>query len=321
MKLQFTYGTNVLVLPAALTEHIDKAGKKDLRVLLSLAAEPMARVDLTAACRTVANALGMKEREVESSIAFWRGTGILTVEEGETAASVAAPAASAQNEGTAPRVIADKGLPVYSTEELSGVLERRRELAALVDECQRVFGKIFNAGEVSVIAGLVDYLGLDGEYILLLLSHCIRMEKESLRYVEKTALSLHDDGIHDVKALEERLHRIEVMATATGKIRVMFGMSSRALTAKEKALIENWVCGMQYDDEVLRMAYEITVDAIGKPSIPYANSVLERWNAAGYRTAEEVQNAIDEYRRQKNNGSSFDVDDFFEAAIRRTYGE
>ena len=132
---------------------------------------------------------------------------------------------------------------------------------------------------------------------------------------------LHDDGILDVKDLEEKLHRIEVMASATGKIRAMFGMSSRALTSKEKTMIESWICGMQYSEEVLKLAYEITVNAIGKASIPYANSVLERWNAAGYRTEQDVQKAISDYRMRKNAGSSFDVDDFFEAAIRRTYGE
>ena len=318
MKLTFTYGNDVVVLPTAVAEHLEKATKKDLRVLFALAAEPMARIDLAEACRLVGARLAMGEREVEASLSFWRGTGILVADdEGEAPPAVQAVATPA----VAPKVIADKGLPSYSTEELAGVLERRAELAALVDECQRIFGKIFNAGEVSVIAGLADYLGLDGEYILLLLSHCVRMEKKSLRYLEKTAISLHDDGILDARSLEERLHRIETMATATGKIRTMFGLSSRALTAKEKGYIENWVCGMQYDDEVLKMAYEITVDAIGKASIPYANSILERWNAAGYRTAEEVQNAIADYRRQKSNGSSFDVDDFFEAAIRRTYGE
>lgn len=320
MKLQFLYGTDALVLPGSLTQHIDKASKKDLRVLISLAAEPMVRVDLNAGCRLVAAALALSEQEVEASVAFWRGTGILTVDEGENA-TPAATVAEAKEKAGSPKVIADKGLPVYSTEELSGVLERRRELATLIDECQRIFGKIFNASEVSVIAGLVDYLGFDGEYILLLLSHCVRLEKKSLRYVEKTALSLHDDGILDVKDLEEKLHRIEVMASATGKIRAMFGISSRALTSKEKTMIESWICGMQYSEEVLKLAYEITVNAIGKASIPYANSVLERWNAAGYRTEQDVQKAISDYRMRKNAGSSFDVDDFFEAAIRRTYGE
>ena len=118
------------------------------------------------------------------------------------------------------------------------------------------------------------------------------------------------------------MHRIEMMASAIGKIRTMFGLSSRALTTKEKDMVEKWLLTMKYDDSVLKMAYEMTVDAIGKASIPYANSILERWHAEGYHTVEEIERAIAEYRRQKDGDkSSFNADDFWEAALKRSYGE
>ena len=323
MKLIFTYGCDALVLPAALAEHVDKATKKDIKILLSLAAEPLARVDMKLAGERVSSKLSLAAGELDTSLAFWRGTGLLSLaEDGEEAAALPTAAPSVEAPAKVPRVIADGGLPVYSSEELSGILERRAGLSALIDECQRVFGKIFNTREVGLIAGLTDFLGLEEEYILLLLTHCVRMEKKSVRYVEKMAISLHDEGVTDVHDLEERLHRIEVMADATGKLRSLFGISSRALTTKEKGMIEKWLCVMQYDEAVLKMAYEITVDAIGKASIPYANTILERWYAEGYRTLEDVERAIAEYRRQKSDGNaSFDVDDFFEAALKRTYGE
>ena len=78
---------------------------------------------------------------------------------------------------------------------------------------------------------------------------------------------------------------------------------------------------MGYGHEVIRLAYEATVDAIGKPSIAYANTILERWYAEGYRTTEDVTNAMEAYRRQKMGGSSFDIDDFFKAALKNTYGD
>ena len=323
MKLRFAYGADAVVLPASVAEHIDKATKKDIRILLALAADPMAKENLNVARERVAATLSMPASDVDSALAFWRGTGVFFLDGGEEApVAPVAEATPVQETQTKPRVIADGGLPVYSSEELSGILTRRAELSTLIDECQRVFGKIFNTREVSIVAGLIDFLGLDSEYVVLLLSHCVRMEKKTLRYVEKMALSLHDEGVTDAVALEERLRRIEVMADATGKLRALYGISSRALTTKEKGMIEKWLCVMQYDETVLKMAYEITVDAIGKASIPYANTILERWYAEGYKTAQDVEKAIAEYRREKNGGkSSFDVDDFWEAALKRSYGE
>lgn len=321
MKLMFHYGSDAVLLPATVTDHLDKATKKDIRVLFALAAEPLARIDMEAASRMVADRLSMTEAEIEAALAFWRGTGIVTAEQ-EGEAQQTAAVQSTQAPVKPPMVVADGGLPLYSTEELSGVLERRKELAVLIDECQRIFGKVFNTKEVGVIAGMMDYLGLDSDYILLLLAHCVKMEKKSMRAVEKMAISLHDEGVTEASILEERLRRIEMMAGAIGKIRGMFGATSRALTTKEKRMVEKWICTMQYPHSVIELAYEITVDSIGEASFPYANTILERWYAEGYKTAEDVQRAIAEYRRKKSDGNtSFDVDDFFEAALKRTYGE
>ena len=322
MKLIWNYATDVLTLPAVLVDHLEKATKKDIRILLALAADPLARIDLSAATAALPGRLGLGEREIDAALSFWRGTGILLLDEGDGEADQAPAATAAEPPERAVRMIADKGLPSYSSDELAQVLERRGELAFLINECQNTFGKIFNTAEVAVIAGMVDYLGLEGEYILLLLEHCQRMEKKSMRYVEKMAISMHDEGILGAEELEARLHRIEVMASAGGKIRAMFGIESRALTTKEKGMIEKWLCTMQFSEDVLQKAYEITVDTTTKPSIPYANAILERWYANGYRTLEDVEAAIADYRRKKNEGKgSFDVDDFFEAALKRTYGK
>lgn len=323
MKIGFCFGERLAVLPAAVTAHLQKASKKDILILLELAAEPAAQYDLGVALPLVAARAGCSTAEIEAAIAFWRGTGVLLTSDGEEPAvpsAAQAPAVQATVVPQVPHVIAEKGLPSYSTEELTSILARRGELAQLLDDCQQAFGKIFNTGEIAIIAGLVDYLGLTGEYVLLLLTHCRNMEKKSLRYVEKMAITLHDEGIHGARELEERLHNIEVMASITGRVRAIFGITARALTSKEKAMLENWVCKMQYDEAMLTRAYETTVDAIGKPSMSYANKILERWYADGYKTVEDVEKALADYKQRKSGGSSFDVDEFFEAALRRTYG-
>ncbi len=321
MRLGFVFGERVAVLPAAITAHLHKATKKDIAVLLVLAAEPAAQVDLDAAKAAIVARGEYTAADVDAALAFWRGTGVVLLDEGEQTAPVVTVAPMPSDASASPKVIAEKGLPTYNTEELSSILARRKELSQLIDDCQQAFGKIFNTNEIGVIAGLADYLGLDGEYILLLLTHCRNMEKKSLRYVEKMAISLHDEGVHGARELEERLRNIEMMAKASGRVRAIFGITARALTTKEKAMLESWVCKMQYGEEMLTRAYEMTVDAIGKPSMPYANKILERWFADGYKTVADVDNAMDEYKRKKNDGSSFDVNEFFEAALRRTYGE
>ena len=54
MKLTFTYGQHVMALPVTVAEHIDKATKSDIRILLELAADPLSFVDLSLAKERVA---------------------------------------------------------------------------------------------------------------------------------------------------------------------------------------------------------------------------------------------------------------------------
>jgi len=318
MKCSFQYGERVLTLPATvLHDTVASATPADWRVLCAFAADPHLCEDTALGVPEVAKSLGLTESEVLAALAFWRGAGVL-VESGSQQ-TVRKHAATRAADGKKP--LPDRGLPTYSADDLAGIAEGRADFGALVGACQQTLGKVFNTAEIAIIAGLADYLGLEGDYILLLLSHCVRMEKKSLRYAEKMALSLYDDGITDAAALEERLRRAEVMATATGKIRAMFGMGTRAFTAKERSMVEKWVCGMQYEMDVIGLAYEATVNATGKPALSYANSILERWYAAGYRKVEDVTRAMEEYRRRKQGDSSFDADEVFQAMLKKTYGE
>ena len=111
-----------------------------------------------------------------------------------------------------------------------------------------------------------------------------------------------------------------------GKVEAMFGMTGRALTAREKKFLTAWTETMGFDADVIRLAYEITVDNTGEPALPYANTILESWHKLGLKTADEVSAEIEKGRAAKKNAKaanakSFDTDEFFEAALKRTFEE
>ena len=324
MKFRIHYGDGVLCLPQAVLSLLERADADTLKVLLYIASSQNTSV------AHIAQALSIDAQAVKQAIAFWRGAGLID-DAATDKATPAVPSDSAEStkkvrvedSALAPKSPAPTTLPRYTTEELSALLEKRSELALLVDECARVFGKVFNTHETGLLLGMVDYLGVDGEYLLLLLAHCAKIGKKSLRYVEKIAFSLYDEGITDLPALQERLKRMEKLADAEGKIRSTFGISSRALTAKERKTIDAWLSTMNYSFDVILRAYEMTVDAIGKPSIPYTNSILERWAAAGLHTPEQIEQAEQQRAASASPvtaGNSFDTDDFFGAALSRSFG-
>ena len=353
-EINIQYNTSVFVLPGKVTEVVDRASADDLRVLLTLCADEQL-------CKggedeewlsLVAERAGCDSESVTSALAFWRGAGVISmgksrakkanpiVKETEVAASVTipeTPKAQPQPEVAPQRKVARAPeLPRYTTEELSELLEARQETLEFINECQRLWGKIFNTHEVNIILGLVDYLGLEFDYVLSLLAYCMGSQErrgiqKSLRYVEKTAFSFYDEGIQDISALREKIRRLEMMAEVEGRLRGLFGMGTRALTPKEKKCFSAWLYDYGYGMDVIRMAYDVTVDAKGTPNVSYMNSVLANWYKAELRTPEDILKAQEAHKQSgKTAGKqgspasptgSFDTDDFFSAAVRRSFGD
>ena len=302
------------MLPASVLSASD-ADAAQLRVLLWVASD----LSLIQKPKQLAKLADCDVKVMRDALAFWRKKGVLvSTEDAEEAGeeTVAPSQATPKVEEPAaekPLRRADE-LPNYTSTELAELLEKRVGVRTLVNEAQQILGKMFNPSEINILVGMYDYLGLSEESILLLLAHCRNIGKIRLRSIEKYAYSLVDRDITTPAALEEEFRTVEAMYSFEGKIRTMFGMGSRSLTTRESKMLRAWV-SYGYDEEIVRRAYEITVAATNKPSFPYANSILERWHAEGLKTAEEIDRAISEGAPKEEE------DDFFEAALQRSFRE
>lgn len=331
--MKFNYQQEVLVIPASvLTAGADAT---QLRVLLWLASD----TTLLRKTRQLAKLADCDADAARAAIAFWQRAGVIAQEAGEDSvpamasaeadSSIAVETAEKSAEVGQGGKSAEKRtllrradeLPSYTQEELGNLLEARASLRVLMDEAQRTMGKMFNTMETNILVGMLDYLGMPEESILLLLAHCVRIGKDSMRAVEKYAISLVDRGIREPAALEEEIRVLEALHSFEGEVRKLFGMGKRALTTREKKMLRAWT-ELGYGIEAVQLAYEVTVHATKEPSVPYTNAILERWNAEGLHTEEEIRRSLEKPKKRVKEptfGNSFDTDDFFEAALKRSF--
>ena len=335
MKISFKYGDSVICLPSKpISERLSEATREELCVLLALAANPDADME------SICSSLNISNDEFTKAVSFWRGSGAITVSlsNGEKL-----PSLKKRNDKDKKELSSEKShacnlteirrrdkkplppqsgsIPPYSTEQIADFLEDDASLRAYIENCQQIMGKIFNTGEASSLIGIVQYLGVDTEYVALLCAFAVSHGKKSVRYVEKMAIGLYDEGITGYGELEEHLKLLNRTEEIKPEIRKMFGIGERALTSKEKKYMESWCGEFGFDIPLIRKAYEITVTNTGKAAMPYANTILESWHNSGFRTAEEIDAAAAEYKKKKDSSDgSFDTNDFFEAALKRSYG-
>jgi len=315
IEIQPQYGSRVAVIPIPADPAVLRnATKEQLRILIALMSENPC--SLQAAARS-----GATPAQIEEALRYWEAAGVLRIHmPGENPKSAVQRTETAVPEKTLERAAQ---LPHYNTDEAARYLERNPDARSLIDCCQQELGKIFNTSEAEIIIGLLDYLSLGAEYILLLCAYCSRKGRKSLRYIEKTAIGLHDAGIVTYEQLELHLKKLDQANDAEEKLRDMFGIGKRALVKREKEAFFRWVSEWEMPLEVIEKAYEITVARTNEPSVPYTNAILEKWHAEGLCTLA----AVEEAEAAKKNaapdlvgGTSFDTDDFLKSALMRSYG-
>ncbi len=314
MIFRFVNNENMMTLPKApLLSKLRNASENEIKVLLYGAA---AAVNGSFNENDIQELSGLDITDIIIALQFWRGAEVLTID-GDTQKITVKP----QNDKVKP--LKKNDIPSYSGEEIASLFEKKAELGLLIDECQKIAGKIFNPLEINKIVSLYDYLGLSCEYILNLYHYCEKKRKTTVHYLETTAFSLYDSGVDTDEKLREYLKNKEEFDSVAGQIRRIFGIGSRRFTKTEERLISKWKDLYKFRIEIIEYAYELTVRATSKASLPYAGKILDNWFKAGYTTLEQAKESEFAYKKKKEeeniSESSFDNDEFFEAALKRSY--
>ncbi len=356
MYIKINYGTAVTTLPRLDTATLARATAEDLRVLISLCTSDisLSGESIDALAATIGQIVGCGAMTAAASLSFWRGTGILALTETNAPESSSAPLPPAPPSAEAtptPAPVAESSttrltvrraedrLPSYSMTDLTALLEKNPEVRENIDECGRIWGNLLNLQETNILLGLSDYLGLEWDYILSLMARCVSDMKRlgmkhSMRYVEKQSIRFFDEGITTLDALQEKFRALDILHSAEGKLRTLFGMGNRIMTPSETKFFSTWLYDFQYDYDIIELAYNIAVDAKGEPRKSYINSILANWNSQNLRTVAAIQAAQESRRAEMERkrapkkttpspagGGSFDTDSFFDAAVRRSFGE
>ena len=277
-------------------------------------------------------ALGRFEKsDITASVKYWKGAGVFS---GARPSQQVNNAPDISHEDSHKQgVLTHTSVEKYSNDELAAVIQRNVG-TAFVDEAQKAMGKIFNAGEVGKLVGLVDQLGFEEEAVLAILSYCVRLGKKSLSYAEKIAITFHDDDIFTAEAVHAQIDLLERRNTAIEKVRSLFGFGGRALSATEKKLFTLWTETYGFDMDIITKAYDLTVDAIQVPAPKYTDKILTKWYERGFKTIKEIDEFIAEEKRNavtrvsqspnlnaKDQAKKAEIDDWFEKILQKSLNE
>ncbi len=305
MKISIKYMGSIINLPAGVIDLAKSASETELKVILVLSAYSSYFGDFDKAVPSLCKQLDLTASEVTSALCFWAKNGILELDE----AYISPETVSAVAES-------DNSVPSYTGAQINALINANPSFKMLADCAQNVLGKDFTPTDYNSLLHIKNYYKFSDEYILMLLAYCVENNTSNWAYIRKTTKILYDEGIDTYEKLEEHFSARRNKRSLEYKVRKLFGVGGREFTAREKGIFDAWA-NAKLSFELIKMAYEISIDNGKGANWNYTNKILENWLASGVKTVEDAQKLVESHK-SKLSMSSFNTDDFFEAALKRS---
>lgn len=310
---------NIFAVPTQVVdEHIRTCGALSLRALLLLL-----RNGGTAEENAIAAELAMDVAEVRDALRYWVNAGILISPQSSPPQPMPdrqplspdlpqteAPALSHQKgqaSGDVPspekkdhsRELPPKGTATYrgrpTNEQIAAMMEKDPNIEFLFQAASEKLGKFLHISDRSTLIYLYDWAGIPIDVILMVIQYCCSIGKRQMRYIERVALNWQDAGVNSLETAEEYIRRLEEHNSWAGEVKSAFGIRDRELVEKEQSYINKWYGEYHSSIQLIRLAYERTVERIGKLSFAYIDSILKAWHDKNITTPQE---ALQEHKPQ-----------------------
>ena len=312
MNYQIDYRSfsGIFAVPTQVASLLNQCSGTALKVLLLILSTPQEPISSA----HIAGLLGFPPADVEEALDYWCKQGVLSskrgFEEEESEQLSFLPK---------PKVRRVSSRRSMTNQEMDLLCQRDGNIILLLQEAQSMLGRPLSSPERETLCSFYSYDNLPSDYLMLVLMYCIQQEKTNFRYFEKVINNMLEKEIDTYDKADSYLRTYAEQEQNEALVRSAFGIHDRALTTKEKAYISDWFDGFGYDISVVKLAYERTIDNIGKPSFPYTNKILTAWHEKGIKDAKEAslesssfsQKKAGSYGKNNSSGlaSSFDMDE------------
>ena len=341
---------------AVSAESFSEATAEELRVLVVLMeaeGEPLTYKEIAARASVSA-------ARARSATALWRADGVLDKESVKAAATEKEPiktaVASAESK---PKMAAEAAATITNNEDnvidefaerfSSSMYEERSvetaktirdgELAQLLDECAALLDKpALSTEEVKKITSVYSQLSLSAEYIFTLAAYLAESGKFTATNLAKKAESLAEKGVDNLEALCVYIEDAKSENGTDKEFRRLFGIWNRKLSRADREYFRRWSEDFGYSTEIVGEAYGIMTanNASGGVSLKYIDTILTHWHEAGCKTVAQCRAEEERSRAEKAEKTGgkigrkkpeakpkfvdFDVEDAFQRALQRSYG-
>ncbi len=255
----------------------------------------------------MADRLECTEKDVTRALKYWKKQGLLDYEEtSHQEMKEALPLTSSIPEEAKDELVKKPELQTNPKAEVeknnNAILNyRSRDNQAILKErlyvAEQYLEKTLSPKEIDTIAYFLEKLNLSEDLIDYLIESCVEAGHKSMRYIEKVALSWHEQGIKTVKQAKSSA---QIYNTACYSVLNAYGIKNRAPVDAEITFIRKWTQEYAFSLDIILEACKRTMQTIHNPSFEYTDSILKKWFNKKVRSLKDVESLDTEYLKSKS---------------------
>ena len=220
----------------------------------------------------IATKLDLTISQVEDSLRFWKSKEIILAPKKENAVfSIDKPCASQ-----------------ISTNELKEAMTQNQYVKMLFSQSEQLYARPLKPIERRTLLYIYEFYNLSIDVILMVVDFCIRYNKPP-RQLLSICEEMSDDNVNTHEQAEKRIQILTEKYNIESQVRHCFGIYDRKLSLNEKKMIHKWFIELGFGINMIRLAFNRCVDAIGKLSFQYIDKILLNWQRENVKTPEELE--------------------------------
>lgn len=277
---------------AVVDQYLKLATPSQLKVLLYLLRYCPDKID----SETIGKQVGCLPELVDEAILFWQQTDLLSTAPTQPASdqsiSQSVPTSTSKTESNSKKPQTVAAMPRTSAEvqmlpsEIAEAIQKSESLQTLFRMVEQQFGKPLNHMEQRSLIWLHDYLGFPSDMILTVITYCQSIQKSNITYAERILTDWWNQGITTLQQAQDTIKEMEQQHSYQNQIMKLLEMH-RNPTPKQQTYIDDWR-QRAISLDLIRYAYEKTVEQTDRLSFPYMQRILDDWTKAGYQTRADV---------------------------------
>lgn len=259
----------------------------------------------------LADLLECTEKDILRALRYWKSEGLLdylddTPDDPSPKSTAPSPAASSGLHDVQSGYMTSS-IPADSVSDSAALTpttniqqyrsrKERAEFKELLFVAEQYLGKTLSATDIDQITYFYDTLNMSAELIEYLIEYCVENGHKSMHYINKVALSWHEENITTVNLAKTSsfLYNKNCYCVLNA-----YGIKGRGPAASEIAYIRKWSEEYGFALEVILEACDRTMNSIHQPSFDYTDSILKRWKDKNVRQLKDIDAVDADYRKEK----------------------